>query len=243
MRCKKCKAKVRKGNKFCRKCGEPVRRRKKWLVMGVLLASVAVAAICIFVQRDLFDSQFSGFVTEKVSDENGQSAAESDDEIERQVDEAVKQVYENAGVDLPTSYDFKGEVLETVPISESKDVYTEGDVRAEIAARGFEPDGVEANYLSDGTFSVDNCMGDDSATHPLYTLYHVTGNDELWMICVVNGSVIAMSATQEEVIVENEFVEVFDGFSNTFIKGIPDGSEMQLRQVNRIDAATLEDLG
>ena len=239
MRCKKCGAKVNKEGKYCPCCGEPIRRQRKWIAVVIPLSILTIAVVFVLTFGGGFNKIFDISV---FRNDDERPASDVDDDIESQVESTVEQVYENAGVELPTSYEFKGEVLEVTPIEESTESYTEADVRIELKNRGFDPDNIETNYRSDGTFTVHDCMGNGSETHPLYTLYYISKSDGLWMVCVVNGSVVAMGSGQEEVMTENEYVEVFDGFSKSFIKGIPDGTEMQIKQVNRIDAATLDEL-
>ena len=166
-------------------------------------------------------------------------------DAEGEAEKIVNEIYEEAGVPKPEDYEFKGEVLEEEKASDSEDSFTEKKVAAEVAARGFEGLVLESSYSMSGDYTMDSELTDPAARHPMYYGFYEAPNGSVWLLAIVDGEIMASpfdnitETSVQTVLCEVGHVCIYDGYADRFIRGIPDGTEMSIVEVERVDADTL----
>ena len=156
------------------------------------------------------------------------------------------------GTDAKAYYSKNATVLRTVAANESKQVYTEKQVSAEFAARGFgENIRVNYTYNMDGS-AVQAARADkaSSRSHPQYTATFVSQSGEYWTISVVNHSITAYPVTYnlehnrsaELILSESESITAYDSRENCFYDVIPKENVLCVKQIPAITAQALEQL-
>lgn len=126
---------------------------------------------------------------------------------------------------------------------------SEIDAIAELRDRGFKDYPVTTNYSIKGEYTSSQSISDTSAKkHPVYETYYVTSKDEVWIITMIDGTVMATPSSynvehnEKVAIVVSESNEIvsYDGNTNSFYRTIPNSSVLDVRVVGKIDAGTLE---
>ena len=161
-----------------------------------------------------------------------------------------------AEIDLPrlnakTYFEERSEVVRVIDVSESEAIPTEKQAAELLISRGFADYPIMTDYAINGSFSPDSPTSSDSSKkHPVYTTYYVSDNEEYWTIYLINGTVIAYpisynlqsSRSTKLVISETETVISYDNRENKFYETIPQGSELIVKTIDRIDAESLAKL-
>ncbi len=228
MRCKKCKAQLKKGSLYCGSCGEAIKKPRKWLIILVIAAIVVVtAAIGIWFWLNMDSSQ--GQDSEQGSDQNSEQS--------------------RTEVEIPDEYEYQETVLEEIDAASSEAVPTVSEVASELDERGFSDYEITASYDISGNFISDEYLQFDSEDkYPLYTIYYVTSSGYPWVIYVSNGEYMANplflydSISPSLLLSENEYTVAYEADQNIFIKSIPGENEVTLKIVDTIDAQTLDSL-
>lgn len=153
--------------------------------------------------------------------------------------------------DADAYFEANAQVLAKTPAESSAAVPTEAEACAELADRGFTDYAVTAEYAMDGSYTDAVEVSDaSSAKHPYYQTFYVSAGGDLWTIFVINGAVMAnpvsynlqSSLGVQVVLSQTPAVMSYDGTTNTFFETIPDPTELIVKVVARIDAATLDSL-
>ena len=143
------------------------------------------------------------------------------------------------------------EVLDVIKADESEVVPTETEVASILEDRGFEDFPITYDFSIDGTFvDTTEVQSESSAKHPVYFTYYRTQNDDVWIIYIINDSVMAyplsynMESTQsaELIISESAHITSYIDGSNKYYVTIPSESMMIVKVVEQINADTLEQL-
>jgi len=161
-------------------------------------------------------------------------------------EELVDETFSEADAPHPKDYEFKGKVLSVENATNSSSALSEADVNAELERRGFGGVEVLSNYDMQGNYDAEYEATGGSSVHPMYFAQYETKDGEPWLLLVVDGEIMAtplgaISESSNQVIVcEYEYVTVYNAYTNEFIVGIPDGSEMAVEKVEHVNAQTLE---
>lgn len=143
-----------------------------------------------------------------------------------------------------------GDITHRKPVK-SADLLTEAEAVREFAARGFEGVTVTACYDTDGTYT-DNreVSADGKEKHPYYSAYYLTPEECLWTLFLMGdvfyAEPISFNAVQRHdgpiVLSETGKYVTYDGKENAFLTLEPKDDNLILKRVDRIDAATLDEL-
>ncbi len=144
-----------------------------------------------------------------------------------------------------------GDVVEVKDAQTSDDLMTESEAVELLKDRGFVIYNITYDYELDGTFVVDTIADEESADkHPMYRVYHMTNNGDVWSIYIIDGDVIANPVTYnlnsgnstQLVVSEKETITSYDDTASRFYVTIPKESSAIVQTVEKIDASTLNDL-
>lgn len=134
-------------------------------------------------------------------------------------------------------------------VKNSKNSLSESNVVAELRKRGFNDYPVTYNYSMNGEYSGSQTASETSdEKHPVYETYYVTAKEEVWIISVIDGTIMAtpssynMAHSEKVAVLLSESNEIvsYDSSSNSFYRTIPKSTALDVRVVDKIDAKTLE---
>lgn len=152
-------------------------------------------------------------------------------------------------IDADAYYEENSYVLEVIDAKDSKDVPTEKDAVTLLTERGFDQYPIEAEFNMDGDYYDAMEISDGSEDrHPIYYTYYVNSSEEIWMIYVINGAVMATpvsfnlqsSLGVELTFSESEEITSYDCVTNKFYVTIPNETALIVKVVDQINADTLE---
>lgn len=143
------------------------------------------------------------------------------------------------------------DVIDVINADESEVVPSEEEVVNIFADRGFVEFPITYDFAIDGTF-VDNTevLADSFEKHPVYYTYYRTQNNDIWIIYIINDSILAyplsynMESTRsaELIFSEFEYITSYVDGSNKYYVTIPYESMMIVKVIDQINAETLERL-
>ena len=148
-------------------------------------------------------------------------------------------------------FEENSQIVNVIDVKKSETVPNESMVLEMLAKRGFSQVAVETEYDMDGEYSeAAEISADSDEKHPIYYTYYVNSREELWMIYVINGSVMATPVSYnlqsgkdvQVTFSESEEVTSYDSTTNKFYVTVPDKSELIVKVVEKIDANTLENM-
>lgn len=141
------------------------------------------------------------------------------------------------------------DVIKVLKATESESVPTEADVVKILTERGFSGYSVICQYAMDGSFDgKTNASRNSASKHPMYLIYYITGNMQAFTVYVINGDVFAYpvsfswEAGRKILLSESTTLTCYDAETNKFYVTVPHEDNLTLKQINRIDAQTLENL-
>ena len=158
---------------------------------------------------------------------------------------------ENSYVNPKEYYSHNEELLEIIPYKDATGLLSEADVIKTLRERGFTDSPITTEYTSDGTMITTKEAEDSDETHPNYQTYLLSDSGEYWTISVTMRSIIAnpvgynMECNKhgvQLVVAESEVMTCYDSKTNSFYNTKPNKSELIIKQVDRIDAETLNSL-
>lgn len=158
------------------------------------------------------------------------------------------------GVEHPDAdkyYEENSQIISEIKAKKSKNVNTEEEVITILRERGFDQYPVESEYLLDGEYYDSESVSEDSdEKHPIYETYYVNEKEEIWIITVINGEIMANPVSYnlqsekevETVISETETIMSYDSTTNKFYETIPDTSVLEVIVIDNINADILDTL-
>lgn len=141
------------------------------------------------------------------------------------------------------------QVINAIDVNKSEDTLTEAESFSTFRERGFKDYPITTEYSADGNFNdATEISSSSSAKHPMYQTYYVNDSDELWIVSLIGGDIVAnpvsynmQSASETQLIVsESEIITSYDSSTNTYYKTVPNESALIVRVVDKIDADTLD---
>ena len=236
MRCTSCKKTVPKGVRYCPSCGTPVKKRRKWpfVLLVLLLVMAALATEALF-------AGLGGFSLGGGShDADMQNAGSADDGTDAAAEEEVAE------------YEFDETVIEEITASTSPDVMTVAEAAAELESRGFADVTLEATYDLEGNLLDDTTLdaeADADGKYPVYNVYYTTESGNLWALRLYNGSLMAdplfaydQFADVPILIIEDEHVTSYKATEDLYIVSDLAESELVTKHIDEITADVLESL-
>ncbi len=210
------------------------------IILKIILLLIMLMAIVILLDY-LGVIQFS-FDT---SNENEVSKEKIEELVDFNVDD-VQIEHPNAD----SYYEQNAELIATFSVTQSEDVQTEKSIENILKERGFIDYPIWSEYTIDGDYYTASETSGSEEKHPMYQTYYVSSNNEVWTIIVVNGSVMANPVSYnmqsdlgvQILFAESEVITSYDSVTNKFYESIPNESELIVKVVEKIDAATLEKL-
>ena len=171
----------------------------------------------------------------------------TEDELKKQIFEDIEKSY----VDAKEYYANHGKLRAVIPYKEASEVLSESEATKVLSERGFNYDAITTEYTAEGKMIDAKEVEESDETHPVYQTHFVSETGEYWTIIVTKRSMIANPAGYnmelnthgvQLVVSESEEITCYDGVTNSFFETVPDESELIIRVVERIDAATLNSL-
>ena len=148
-------------------------------------------------------------------------------------------------------YAQNSEVINKIKVADSEFIQSEEQVHTSLTESGFVDFPITSEFAMNGEFFESYEISDSSEVkHPIYETFYVTESDDIWTIMVVNDSITALPVSYnmesnrnvEVIVSEKETIFGYDNVSNQFYEIIPNESEFMVIVVDKIDAATLEEL-
>ncbi len=218
----------------------------KLILLILLLAALVLGSTGALVYYDMIDIQ----IVEEILDKLGLKEMKHNED--NQDDGSV--VLEDYRIEPPDAEEYfkqNSDVLSEMDVNDSKDTLSESEAIKIFDERGFEEYPVTTEYNMDGEYSDAVEVSELSTVkHPIYQSYYVTENNEIWVVLLIDGDVIAnpvsynMQSTLgvQVIISESDAVTSYDGTTNKFYKNIPDQSALIVKVVEKITAESLEKL-
>lgn len=159
--------------------------------------------------------------------------------------------YKVSPPDAEKFYANNSEVISKIDADKADAIQTESEIYEFLFARGFDSYPITTTYTMDGTYCGEKEIKNDSTEkHPIYTTQYVSESNDIWTISVINGSITANPVSYNlnanldipVIISERSSVMSYDSTTDKFYETIPNNTQMTLKEVERIDAATLESL-
>ena len=235
------------------------KRKKKSPALPIVLITLAVLilafiTLCALQYFKVVNIPFMGKLLQAVGLQKEAQTEEETDAYGWNDDTPPSIVSENT-VQRPDALETMkqiGTVVSQTSISASTTLETGAEAYSELRSRGFTQYPITASYGEDGSFSREEqeVSAVSGEKHPIYETFYVTSDGAAWTIMSINGKIIAnpLSWNADEywqtmhlVSETNTFIQ-FDGATKTFIEVVPNPSEVYIKTVARIDAATLEGL-
>ena len=144
------------------------------------------------------------------------------------------------------------EVVSSIDAADSPDVQSEKEVVDLLEKRGFTDIALTTDYEADGAYIGEQEVdGTSSAEHPIYETTYIASDGSVWALLIYNGQLMANPLSYNNdgnegaqvVLSETEEVTSYDSATNTFYRIIPDGTELEVKVVDRIDAEKLDEIG
>lgn len=154
-------------------------------------------------------------------------------------------------LDIEEYFEANSEIKSVVSAVDSPNNLSEQNAVEVLENLGFIEYQVTTNYSIDGTFvEAVEASGSSADKHPLYETYYITENNELWVISVIDGTIMATPSSYNLeysenvpiVVSESEEIVSYDSSTNSFYRTIPKDTVLKVWIVDRIDAETLEAL-
>ncbi len=169
---------------------------------------------------------------------NNTTSNEDDSEIEAVTPE---EAYEHA------------RVVSTIDAPTSSSAVNESQAAAFLAERGFQDIAITSCYGADGAYAGESEIdASATSTHPTYEANYITESGESWVLYLYNGQIMAnplsynfeIRGDDEPMAILSEKAEItsYDSATKSFYVIVPDGTELQVKTVERIDAKTLDEL-
>ncbi len=153
--------------------------------------------------------------------------------------------------DAEAYYNEKGTVLDIVELNENDNMLSEADVFTLLSERGFTDYTITTSHDSTGNIIDSIEINSSSPTkHPIYETYYISESGVVWVVAVINTSVMAnpISYNLESgkdtmtIVIEQNFVTSFDNATKRFFTTVPLDTTMNTIQVKTISAEALNQM-
>lgn len=217
----------------------------KFILIVLLLFIVSAGGLGALVYFDIVDAPVVEDILGRIGIKKIKKEEPKPEEVVINPDD-----YKVEPEDAKKYFEENSQIMSEVDANQSKDVLTEKQVIALLKERGFT-DPVTTSYAMDGTYNEETEVNDSSSVkHPAYQTFYVNKNEEVWAIAVIDGDIMAnplsynMEAASDAqvTVAESDTVTSYDSATNKFFKTVPNGDVMNVIVVERIDAATLNEL-
>ena len=249
MYCKKCGKKCKKGDRICPDCGyelTPGAGIKRHYGVIIILCIVCLLVVFFVRRKDKthLEESDKDKQTENMSGENKDLLA-PDNEVDSESE------YMDKDHDLDEYFKMNSTVLSRWDARNSETLKNETDVDYFLEQRGFTQNPITYDYSNEGTYISSQTISIGSKDkHPIYQTYYVNSHDELWVIYIIDDSIVAyptsfnLQSDQEvqRIISEHEEIISYDSENNEFYKTIPDPSVLSVIVVDQIDSSCLDQL-
>jgi len=144
-----------------------------------------------------------------------------------------------------------GEIVGTVPAKSAGTALTEAEALRAFTERGFTQYPLTYVYDMDGKYTGEQeARANGSARHPYYSCYYMTEDGVGWRISAAGSAFFAEPLSYldqagwevRHLVAERATILDYDSASNAYYEIRPDPAALVLKQVRRIDAATLAGL-
>lgn len=153
-------------------------------------------------------------------------------------------------LDVKTYFeDNSEEIINTIKVEDSENIYSEKDIYNEVEKRGFSEIDITTEYDYEGHYVSSYAMSRKSKKkHPVYQFQYVSKSNDTWIIFIIDSQIIAypvsfnmFSSTNTKVVLsETNTITSYDSNTNMFYKTIPKKSELRVVVVDIIDSSTLD---
>ena len=149
------------------------------------------------------------------------------------------------------TWDNAKEVKQVIDVKIAPEVLTEAQAVEEMGDRGFSDYEVTYDFDMNGEYCEDaEATAGSGEERPRYTTYFMADSGDVWTIYLINGSVYAYPASFnlqsgqgiEVLVSETEEVTSYDYETNKYYVTVPDGSNVKVIVVDKIDEETLNAL-
>lgn len=152
-------------------------------------------------------------------------------------------------IDADEYYDENSTVMETIKASTSDTMHTESEAIDNLKNRGFKED-VYCDYTQEGEFIDETIVPSSGGTakHPMYYTFYITNDNKYWLVYLINDKYFAnpLSYNQNSdrllYLSESESITSYDNVSDTFYDTVPNENVLEVLQVEKIDAETLNNV-
>ena len=227
----------------------PKKGKKKLLITAVILILVAAVAAIAIIAGSGGDSEVEESSSETQSGTGFFGSEDSSDSDSEEI--VLNSSYDVPEIDADAYYSSYGTVVSTVSVYESTELLGEGDAYRAFSERELAQNDVFAEYDVAGNMTKSmRISGYSSEKHPVYTAYYRTAAGDLWSITQINGKFIANPLSYnaknpnspQVLFTESDTVETYDCVTNKFYTVRPSAEAVNLKNVARIDAQTIEAL-
>lgn len=210
-----------------------------WSVLILIMLSVAVAEALIYFE--VIEMPSGEDVVEWVGKLKTKFEQDGEDGEEYTVEM----------IDAEEYFSDNGEIISEIDVSDAENVETGADVYAKLTDRGFTEYSVFSEYSLNGDYTgTVDITADSKEKHPVYITFYRSSADELWTITSINGQITAnpisynfQSESDVSVLVaDGNTLMSYDSATNRFYETIPSESAVKLIIVNKVNAATLDNL-
>ena len=167
------------------------------------------------------------------------------------VENSIPPEYTMETVDPQKYYEEKSEIKSVIPVNEYEKTLSEKEVIQELQNRGFTDVSITTQYSIKGdVIETTEPSPNSSEKHPMYRALYSSKSGEMWSILVVGDKFMAIPLTFNSQLKDSAPVRVsedgeiltYEISNNSYYKTVPHNTELRVRKVDRIDAATIDSL-
>lgn len=241
---------------------DPKGKKKKSPALPIVLISLAVLilaciALCALQYFKVVNIPFVGKLLTSIGLQKEEEQTTEEEELDAYGwnDDTPPELISENTVQRPDALETAkqiGTVVSQTSIASSTTMQTGAEAYYDLVGRGFTQDSVISYYGGDGAFLEEERENTYATTEksPFYLTTYVTQKGDIWMIVSTNGRIAAYPFTYNSgdywqvlhVVSETDTFLQYDSVSKTFIEVSPKPSEVYIKTVARIDAATLESM-
>ena len=153
--------------------------------------------------------------------------------------------------DVEQYFNENSSIESIVSVNDSTTLLSECDAILLISSKGFTDFPITTEYTVDGVLIDEIEVSEYSSDkHPIYMTYYINSNNEIWVISVVEGTIIASPLSYNMVykdktpilLSESNEIVSYDSSTNQFYYTIPNDTTIDVRCIDNIDSDSLDQL-